>query len=138
MSLEENKAIVQRFFDECHNQKNLDAMSEITASTLVRHGPEGDTTSDLEKRRKGLSEMFDASPDLHDEILNIIAEGDKVGVLLTRNQTFLNQFRGLPPTGEKVSLWAYELFRIANGKIVEIWSIFDSVALQKFLGTYGK
>ena len=138
MSLEENKAIARRFFEELHNQQNLDVINEIMAPTWVSHSPDGDNDKGLEAFRNGMANIFEAAPDIHDEIRSIVAEGDKVAVLHTRTATFQKQLGNLPPTGEKLSLWMSQLFRIADGKIAESWLVLDSVAFQKFLGTYGK
>ena len=38
MSLEENKAVLHRLFDEVSNAKNLDVLDEIVAEDSVDHG----------------------------------------------------------------------------------------------------
>ena len=138
MSLEENKAIARRFFEELHNQQNLDVINEIMAPTWVSHHPDGDDDTGLEAFRKGMANIFETSPDIHDEICSIVAEGDRVAVLHTRTGTFQKQFGDLPPTGKKLSMWMFHHMRIADGKIAEEWLVYDSVAFEKFLGTYGK
>lgn len=136
MSVEKNKAIVRRLFEEVHNKRNLDVIEEVFAPVCVNHGPGGDSETSTDHYREGAAEIAAAAPDVHDEIINMMAEGDKVGVLFARQETFTNQFRNLPPTGVKASIWGYQLCRIEDGKIVEQWSVFDTVAIQKFLGTY--
>ena len=138
MSLEANKAVARRYFEELRNQRKLEIIDEILAPTWVVHLPSGDHLGELEKSRKILADVFERSPDQHDEILSIVAEGDKVAVLHIRTATFENQYGDLSPTGEKMSMWMSQVFRIADGKIAEFWTVMDSVAFEKFLGKYGK
>jgi len=57
-------------------------------------------------------------PDWHETIEDIIAEGDKVWVLLTATGTHTGEFLGLAPTGKKITLMTIDIYRIANGKLV--------------------
>lgn len=52
-----------------------------------------------------------------------------------RRTGFLRHLRALI---SEPDLWVSTTYRIADGKIAESWGVTDSVAFQKFLGTYGK
>ncbi|UCE15812.1 MAG: ester cyclase [Candidatus Bathyarchaeota archaeon] len=71
-------------------------------------------------------------PDWHENIENIIAEGDKVWVR-TNTGTNTGEFFGLAPTGKKITTYAVDIYRIVNGKIVEGWSLSDRSLLLKQL-----
>jgi len=62
--------------------------------------------------------FFKAFPDFHETIEDIIAEGDKVWVLLTYTGTHTGEWLGLAPTGKKITCRAIDIYRIVNGKIV--------------------
>ncbi len=123
MSLEENKAIVRRWI-EAYNKRNLDSFDEFIAPDYVDHTNRVDA--------EGLRQLFSmgstAFPDWHETIEDIIAEGDKVWVRLTYTGTHTGEFMGLAPTGEKVKgMGSVDIYRIANGKLVEYWNVRDTL-----------
>ena len=126
MSLEENKAIVRRFV-EAYNNQNLDLFDDLLAPDYVDH------TSKV--GREGLKQLmnmaFNAFPDLHETIEDIIAEGDKVWVRLTYTGTHTGEFMGIAPTGKKITAMAVAIYRIVNGKLSEYWNVTDKLALLK-------
>lgn len=112
MSLEENKAIVRRFID-AYNK--LDFADDLVAPDYVDPELGG---------REGLKQLmnmfFKAFPDFHETIEDIIAEGDQVWVRLTYTGTHTGEYLGFAPTGKKITSRAIDMYRIVNGKIVEI------------------
>lgn len=129
MSLEENKAIVRRWI-ESYNKHNLDSFDEFIAPDYIDHihhgGPEG--------VKQVFNMAFKAFPDWHETIEDIIAEGDKVWVSTTYTGTFTGEYLGLAPTGKKVTTAAFDIYRIANGKLVEGRNFTNDLALLKPLG----
>jgi len=116
MSVEENKAIVRRFID-AYNQQNLDLSDDVVASGYV--DPDYPQLQGLENLKQMMNMFFKAFPDFHETIEDIIAEGDKVWVLLTYTGTHKGEWMGLAPTGKKITCRAIDIYRIANGKIAE-------------------
>lgn len=52
----------------------------------------------------------------------------------TMSATHQGSFMGIPPTGKRVEISGIEYFRLANGKIVERWVMFDDLGLMEQLG----
>ncbi len=75
-----------------------------------------------------------AIPDRVDVIEQVIAEGDRVGMLFRVTGTHTGNFFGIPPTGRKIDLYEVALLRIAEGRMVEGWFMMDETALLKQLG----
>jgi predicted ester cyclase len=48
--------------------------------------------------------------------------------------THKGEFRGLAPTGKKITVTYVGIHRIANGKVVERWSVYDMLDFYKQLG----
>jgi len=63
--------------------------------------------------------IFKSFPDFHRTIEDIIAEGDKVWIRIKMTGTHKGDFRGLAPTGKKITVRTANTYRIVNGKIVE-------------------
>ena len=129
MSLEENKAIVRRFV-EAYNNQNLELFDDLLAPDYVDH------TSKV--GREGLKQLmtmaFNAFPDLHETIEDIIAEGDKVWVRITFTGTNTGDWLGFAPTGKKVTSKNVDTYRIVNGKLAEYWNVTDASDFNKQLG----
>jgi steroid delta-isomerase-like uncharacterized protein len=78
--------------------------------------------------------FFAAFPGLHISIEDVIAQGDKVAVRITWQGTHQGEFMGIPPTGKPVTVTGINLYRVANGKIVEEWWQEDILGLMQQLG----
>lgn len=79
-----------------------------------------------------------AFPDLHITTNDLIAEGDKVIKVWTVNCTHRGELMGIPPTGNKLVVKGIEVFRIAGGKIAELWASMDTLGMMQQLGVIPK
>jgi predicted ester cyclase len=116
MSAETNKATVRRLFEEVFGRRNVAALDEFLAPGYVNHASIRVRGSEGAKR--AVAAQFQAFPDLHTTIEDIIAEGDKVVVRATDH--FTHQ-----PDGKYVTLGWIEILRLENGKVVEAWAEAD-------------
>jgi predicted ester cyclase len=57
-----------------------------------------------------------------------------VAIHMPMEGTFTSEFMGIPPTGEKVTVWMANIWRVADGKLVEWWINTDTLALMQQLG----
>jgi C-1 hydroxylase len=120
MSLEENKAKVRKVI-EAINEQNLDFLDSLTAPDYFDHthqlNPEG--------VKQFMNMIFKAFPDWHETIEDIVAEGDKVWIRAKATGTHTGEYRGLAPTGKKITGMGVNIYRIVNGKFVEGWAVED-------------
>ena len=137
MSLEENKAIVRSLYD-AFNKHNPALLEEIMAPDFVDAPNTPFELRGLESYKKFEAMFIKGFPDYHDNIEDIIAEGDKVWVLgkVTGTHTGEWEFLGITfaPTGKKIAWTAVNIFRIVNGKTVERKSVRDMLDFLKQLG----
>ena len=75
-----------------------------------------------------------AFTDYHETIEDIIAEGDKVWVLITYTATHTGEFHGLAPTGNKLTAMGVDIHRIVDGKVAEYWNVTNALDFFKPLG----
>ena len=130
MSIEENKALGRRL-TEASNKQDYDAFDEIMGADYHNHnydlhGPEG--------YKQFLGMFTQAFPDFHATDEHILAEGDKVMLQGTATGTHKGDFRGIAPTDKKVTFGYVNIFRIADGKIVEEWDVYDVMNAYQELG----
>jgi steroid delta-isomerase-like uncharacterized protein len=132
MSIEENKALVRRFYEEI-DKGNLDAMDELVAEDYVDHSP---PPFPVRPGRDGLKDAFmlfwDATPGRH-VIEDQVAEGDKVVTRLTAYGRHEGDLPGIPRTGNELEMTAVAIHRIARGQLAEKWSDKDTLALLRQL-----
>jgi len=136
MSTEEIKTLTRRFFTEWNKGKAaaMAAIDETCANNIVWHEPTGEDIRGLKDVKQMFSEFYDAFPDIHFAIDDMIAEGDKVVTRYAITATHKGEYKGIPPTNKKVKLWVIEIDRIVGGKFVEGWLSFDTLGFMQQLG----
>ena len=137
-TLERNKATVRRFKESQGTRDEAEAMREVLAPgyTRLRGGMHNlaENARDQDFPGPGLF-LRRAFPDRVDVIEDIIAEGDRVGMLWRLTGTHQENLFGIPPTGRRVDIHEIGLFRLADGKITEGWFMADELGLLIQLGT---
>ncbi len=110
-----NKNLVLRHFDEFVNQRDLAAIDRNMAEDFLDHdGPNGkrvDRTSD----RAMMAAMYEIFPDLRVDVLDALADGDKVAVRNVWTGTHAG-------SGKRMEFHGFVLWRLFGGKIVERWA----------------
>jgi len=133
MSIEANKAVVRRYWNELWNDKRGEIIAEIVAEPVAFHFPPGQA-----HQPPTLTKWFEtalvAFPDVHFTLHFDIAEGDLVATHWSYIATNTGPFLGRPATGKKVTDTGTDVFRIKNSKIVEMWVVQDSLGLMQQLG----
>jgi predicted ester cyclase len=134
MSLEDNKALVRRFYLEI-DKGNLAAMDELVGENYLNHDPAPFPGSP--SGRAGLKHAFEqfwrATPG-HHVIEDQIAEGNLVVTRLRGVGKHEGEIFGIPPTGNDLDVKAIAIHRIENGQLVENWSTTDTAAQLQQLG----
>jgi len=134
MSVEENRGLVQRYFEELYNKGDLARLDELVADSYVNRCPITPGLSGSGSTRQAITLIRAAFPDFRVTVEELIAEGDRVASRLTLRGTHKGEFLGIPPTGKEATVALYDIFRISEGKIVERWGLFDQLGLMQQLG----
>ena len=132
MSTEENKAIVRRVF-EAINEKNWAVLDDVISTDCLFHGPWGEEKVPQLIKRIALM-MYDAFPDHHFTIEDMIVEGNKVVTRATARGTHKSDFMGIAPTGKQFTMTGIWIYYIADGKIIEDWEVLDQLGMMQQLG----
>jgi steroid delta-isomerase-like uncharacterized protein len=130
-SVEENKALLQRYIDEM-NRGNESYLDEYFASDYRYHGAAGELDADGFKAIH--SNFLSAFPDAKASIEDMIAVGDKVATRWKICGTHTGEFQGLPPTGKKVTITGIIISQVKDGKVVEEWEELNQLSLMQQLG----
>lgn len=108
-----NKAVVQRFYEEVVNQKNMAALDEIYAPDFVAH--------DLGLQTGDLAGVLTGMPDVKATISLWVIEDDLVTAVVTFKGTHKGTMMGIAATGKPVTFGIIDIWRVKDGKLVELW-----------------
>jgi steroid delta-isomerase-like uncharacterized protein len=130
-----NKKLIRRFYEEVWGKGNLAVTQEVFAVDYVRHDLRPTTALPGPEGQAKIAQDFRAAfPDLQIRIDLILAEDDLVAARWTMEGTNLGSWGGKEPTGKHVKFSGVNLFRISNGKVVEIWNHRDDLGLMQQVG----
>jgi steroid delta-isomerase-like uncharacterized protein len=134
---ETNKAAIRRFHEATNSddlQFMLDTIDELFAPDALIRTPLPIEASGAEAIKEVFTRLRQVYPDLHVEIEDLIAEGDKVVSRNTVTGTQRGDYMGHPPTGQSVTYNEIFVMRFAEGRIVETWGVVDVLAQMKQIG----
>ncbi|HKF35863.1 MAG TPA: ester cyclase [Ktedonobacteraceae bacterium] len=135
MSIEENKAMDRRFYEEVWNGGNLAVVDEFVAANYVDHDPQPTgAVEGVEGIKQSVTMYRTAFPDAHFTIEDQIAEGDLLVTRWRARGTHQGPLMGIPPTGKPAMVTGISITRWASGKVVEGWTNFDALGLLQQLG----
>ena len=129
--------MVRRFIEEVWNRGNLDVADEIfhpeassPSAPMLPRGPEA---------VRMLAGMFrSAMPDYHMEILDLLADGDRVLARFTQSGTHSGgDLMGIPASGKQATWGEMGILRFAGGQVVESWYNVDMLGMLQQLGVGG-
>ena len=121
--IEHNKAVIRRLIEEVLNGGQLEVIDELYAPELAGAA------------RRWITPFRASFPDVHMEILELIAEGEKVVGRFTCSATQLGAWLGHAPTGRRFErVDEVSIFRLRDGRIIQVWSLEDSLGRLQQLG----
>lgn len=137
MSLERNKANLQRLYDEVMNGHDVDAADSL----ITEDRPDHDATfpPEFTTGREGFKKLFGALiaafPDLRFATDFMVAEGDMVFAFTTIAGTHRGEFMGIPATEKPFLINNADACRFTeDGLICEHWGVVDLASLLRQLG----
>jgi steroid delta-isomerase-like uncharacterized protein len=135
MSEKENVVLIRRYFDEVLSGCNLDLADEIMAPSFAHKVHLFDDSHGLEVWKQLAHSIFDALPDAHWVVEEILAQGDRVAARWTFSGTHTGgEWAGIPATGSKLSTPYMSFFDIVDGKIAAERTVGDSLDLWQQFG----
>ena len=113
---QDNKAVIRRLIAEVLNGGRLEVVDELYAPELAPAA------------RCWITPFRVSFPDVQMEIVDLIAEGDKVVGRFTCSATHLGAWLGHAPTGRRFErVDEVSIFRFRDGRIVHVWSLEDTL-----------
>lgn len=131
----ENKEVVRSLMEDVFNEKNMEDADKYLAEDYTEYATgNGESFQSREEFKAGNADFFAAFPDLTVTEDGCIAEGHTVVYRHTLTGTHEGEIMGVEPTGNEITLENAGVFRIENGKIVDLYLYADNVSLMRQLG----
>ena len=129
VSPDANKALCRRFVDDVFNKHDVGAIARHVSADYVDH----DLPPGLPNNRQGseafFTTVFQGFPDVTMKVLAEYADGDTVIHRWHCTGTHKGEFLEQPPTNKRCEVDGIDIYRCANGKVVEHWGQWDAYGL---------
>jgi predicted ester cyclase len=119
---EENKDMVRRIVEAINAGEEDVAVEELFAPRAAR------------RVKRLFAEFRSAFPDWHEEIDELVADGNTVVGRFRCSGTHQGEFLGVPPMGKRMEVDEVFFLRVENGKFVYFWGLEDSLSRMRQLG----
>ena len=121
---EQNKAVVNRFNRECIEEGNMDSFKELLAKNVINHAAPAGTAPGPESMIYFITEVLRKGfPSIEVEILDQVAEGDRVTTRKVLHAVHQGEFMGIAATNKKVTIKVIDIIRLKDGKYAEHWGM---------------
>lgn len=136
--MEDNKQVARRWFLEIVNERDPDPIEVVFAEDYEDLDPLRRDLSISEGGREAVREEIEvywrAFPDLRYEILDQIAEGDRVATRFVLTGTHEGPFMGVPASGRSFALTGIAIHRVVDGRLKCAWWEWDARGLLDQIG----
>jgi predicted ester cyclase len=124
-----NTEIIREYTERVFNEHDPDLASEYFTPEVkgsVGFSGQVEGTENVTQMLRG---FIGALPDLHAVEQDVVAGGDTVAVRYVVEATHEGNLLGIAPTGRRVRWDAVDVYRLADGMIVEEWAADDLAAI---------
>jgi predicted ester cyclase len=108
------KDLVRRLVDEAMNANDLRVLDELYTDALAP------------KVRRAFEQFRAAFPDWHQELVEVVEDGDTVVARYRCTGTHLGDWRGLAPTGRTMRVDEVHIYHLRAGRIAGVWALEDT------------
>jgi predicted ester cyclase len=127
---EQNVTVVRRFIDGAVNGRSPAVIDETWSDDLTWHGGSlGTFEGKAAFKAAFTANATSAWSDMHLEIHEVIATGDKVVLRFTNSGTNIGPFMGNPPTGKHAEWLGIGIYTVREGRITQGWFAEDILGL---------
>ncbi|SFP24973.1 MULTISPECIES: ester cyclase [Actinomadura] len=111
------------------NAHEFDGMDEFIDDQVMLNGEPG-TRDDVVAVLKGIVE---AVPDIHWEIKELLFDRDGIAVRAINTGTPAKEWLGVPPSGASFEIVEYAIYKVGNGRFVQMTNLHDSAEMLRQL-----
>ncbi|MDF0600989.1 ester cyclase [Psychromarinibacter sp. C21-152] len=126
-----NAELIRAMWDAV-NEGGPERMREFLAENYIRRDADHEFTR--EEWVATLSARWEAFPDNHSNVVDVIEDGDKAAYRWEAVGRHRQTYERVPPTGKQVKAQGITISRFENGRIVEEWASWNKSSVLHALG----
>jgi len=127
---DETRSLVRRFYEGLWNSWDDDAVDDVLAETFRFRGSLGVETSGRAGWREYRDMVRSASPDFHNEVVELVCEDGLAAARLLCTGHHLGYLLGVAPTGRSFRYSAAAFLECDDGYITKAWVLGDVAELR--------
>ena len=138
MSVEENVALMRRWFKEVWNEGKTQTIYELLSPDAIGIGQleDGGQLRGPAEFLPLVERIRGAFPDINMVVEDAFGAEDKVVLRWSATMTHHGDHLGMPASGKRVRMTGITIARIRGKQIVEGWDNWDQLAMLKQIGAY--
>ena len=130
-------SVISEMVTRIFNNKELDAADELVAEDCIDHSGFPGQPPGRDGMKQRWAGMFDAFPDFHITIDDLVAQGERVAMRATGCGHHLGEFVGIAATGCEVVFTEINISRVVGGRMVEHWAERGTLAVMEQMRAAG-
>ncbi|MFH9333892.1 ester cyclase [Streptomyces althioticus] len=111
------------------NAHEFDGMDEFIADDVMLNGEPGVRDDVIAVQKHDV----DAVPDLHWEVKELLFDRDRIAVRAVNTGTPVKEWLGVPPSGASFEITEYAIYKVSDGRFVQMTALHDSSDLLRQL-----
>ena len=133
LALSDNIEIITRF-ERAFRAADQATIDEFADPGLVDHNPAPGHEPTLAGFKQKVAYFLAIFPDLEEDLQDITASGDTVATRWVLTGSQQQEFMGIPASGQPIRIEGMNFYRLRGGRVTDIWTQFDGVAMMQQLG----
>lgn len=125
--------VVRRYYEELWNQQRPELIPQLISERIEFRGSLGIEALGHKGFRQYMETVHAAFPDFHNEVEELIAQGDRVAARLRYRGTHRGAILGFPPGGRVIEYVGAAFFTVSDQRITRGWVLGDIETLRRQL-----
>ena len=125
---------VIRRFEHAFRAADQATIDELSDPGLVDHDPAPGHEPTLAGFKHKVEEFKAAFPDLVEDLQDITGGGDTVATRWVLTGSLRQDLMGISAHGQPIRVEGMNFYRLKDGRVTDMWTQFDGVALMQQLG----
>jgi steroid delta-isomerase-like uncharacterized protein len=130
---DDNIEIIRRF-ELAFRAGDQATIDDVCDPGLVDHNPAPDHEPTLAGFKEKTAYFKSLFPDLEEDLQDIIASADTVATRWVLTGSLQQEFMGMPATGQPIRVEGMNFYRLKDGRVTDVWTQFDGIAMMQQLG----
>lgn len=126
------REIIEGFVKSLWKTDGADLGRFLVADYFSHENPDGRPGPEGEKET--VAPWKAAFPDFDYEVVEVVGDGDRVGVLGRISGTQLGEYEGVPATGRAFAVKTFDLMTLRDGRIAEHRGVYEDALMREQLG----